>query len=99
MRAGGRCALASRRAGARSAGRGGEGTEDPGGLGTMLFTCAERCFLKGGEEECGSGSCAFPVRGVGSEGAVYADPDLSFFFFSRLEGVSNPSIRVTQPTK
>lgn len=46
----GRCALASRRAGARSAGRRGEGTEDPGGLGTMLFTCAERCFLKGGEE-------------------------------------------------
>lgn len=24
--------------------------------------------------------CFPPVRGVGSEGAVYADPDLSFFF-------------------
>ena len=48
--------------------------------------------------------CFSPVRGVGSEGAggvppaVYADPD-PFFFSSRLEGVSNPSIRVTQPTK
>ena len=52
--------------------------------------------------------CFSPARGVGSEGsggvppAVYADPDFSFFFFFssiRLEGVSNPSIRVTQPTK
>lgn len=48
--------------------------------------------------------CFSPARGVGFAGAggvppaVYADPGF-FFFSSRQEGVSNPSIRVTQPTE
>lgn len=47
--------------------------------------------------------CFSPARGVGSEGSGESLPlsmqIRTFFFSSRLEGVSNPSIRVTQSTK